>query len=124
MDCRQPHAPAPGHPASTPSVQPYAVSSTLHLTRRASRRRPDPPPCGITPPAPPASRRSIDVDAHPLSHPQTDHDPIRRLPLTLLDATAAATVDGRRLLLKASRPLIRVLVINDNHRGLTFLFEI
>jgi hypothetical protein len=25
--------------------------------------------------------------------------------------------------LKASRPLIRVLVINDNHYGLTFLFE-
>jgi hypothetical protein len=28
------------------------------------------------------------------------------------------------LLLKASRPLIRVLVINDNHCGLTFLFEL
>jgi hypothetical protein len=27
-------------------------------------------------------------------------------------------------LVKASRPLIRVLVINDNHRGLTFLFEL
>jgi hypothetical protein len=27
-------------------------------------------------------------------------------------------------LMKASRPLIRVLVINDNHCGLTFLFEI
>jgi hypothetical protein len=26
--------------------------------------------------------------------------------------------------LKASRPLIRVLVINDNHCGLTFLFEL
>jgi hypothetical protein len=26
--------------------------------------------------------------------------------------------------LKASRPLIRVLVINDNHYGLTFLFEL
>jgi hypothetical protein len=25
---------------------------------------------------------------------------------------------------KASRPLIRVLVINDNHCGLTFLFEL
>jgi hypothetical protein len=27
-------------------------------------------------------------------------------------------------LVKASRPLIRVLVINDNHYGLTFLFEL
>jgi hypothetical protein len=27
-------------------------------------------------------------------------------------------------LVKASRPLIRVLVINDNHCGLTFLFEL
>jgi hypothetical protein len=25
---------------------------------------------------------------------------------------------------KASRPLIRILVINDNHYGLTFLFEL
>jgi hypothetical protein len=25
---------------------------------------------------------------------------------------------------KASRPLIRVLVINDNHNGLTILFEL
>jgi molybdopterin synthase catalytic subunit len=28
------------------------------------------------------------------------------------------------MLVKASRPLIRVLVINDNHYGLTFLFEL
>jgi hypothetical protein len=28
------------------------------------------------------------------------------------------------LLMKASRPLIRVFIINDNHCGLTFLFEI
>jgi hypothetical protein len=26
--------------------------------------------------------------------------------------------------MKASRPLIRVLVINDNHYGLTILFEL
>jgi hypothetical protein len=31
---------------------------------------------------------------------------------------------NQRATLKASRPLIRVLVINDNHYGLTFLFEI
>jgi hypothetical protein len=31
---------------------------------------------------------------------------------------------GRRRSLKASRPLIHVLVINDNHYGLTFLFEL
>jgi hypothetical protein len=28
------------------------------------------------------------------------------------------------VVLKASKPLIRVLVINDNHYGLTFLFEL
>jgi hypothetical protein len=30
----------------------------------------------------------------------------------------------RREKLKAPRPLIRFLVINDNHYGLTFLFEL
>jgi hypothetical protein len=29
-----------------------------------------------------------------------------------------------RAMLKKSRPLFSVLVINDNHRGLTFLFEL
>jgi hypothetical protein len=32
--------------------------------------------------------------------------------------------DDAMLSLKASRPLIRVLVINDNHYGLTILFEL
>jgi hypothetical protein len=33
-------------------------------------------------------------------------------------------ISGSRTRMKASRSLIRVLVINDNHYGLTFLFEL
>jgi hypothetical protein len=38
--------------------------------------------------------------------------------------TLAALGRAALTLVKASRPLIRVLVFNDNHYGLTFLFEL
>jgi hypothetical protein len=41
------------------------------------------------------------------------------------EVTATRISDGgRQGAVKASRPLICVLVINDNHCGLTFLFEL
>jgi hypothetical protein len=43
----------------------------------------------------------------------------------MVDGGHPATACARgAVVLKASRPLIRVLVINDNHYGLTFLFEL
>jgi hypothetical protein len=41
-----------------------------------------------------------------------------------LGAPGLADADPSSIPLKASRPLIRVLVINDNHYGLTILFEL
>jgi hypothetical protein len=49
--------------------------------------------------------------------------PIQRLPQPIHSMGKLNTLKARWLL-KASRPLIHVLVINDNHYGLTFLFEL
>jgi hypothetical protein len=43
-------------------------------------------------------------------------------PCSVLPARSPGVEPARPV--KASRPLIRVLVINDNHYGLTFLFEL